>query len=207
MGCVNATVTVTCFVFQCQTRIMLMRAECYVAGYNMKVRSESKSRQGKGRLLNDENDHCGTVMDEQLGMSSGSDYDPREEADVESEGNVSLVEENISDLEKGESSRSMEEGGDGKEGEVEKKSTKYGKRKRACLTEGRRWRRKAAGDGVVSDVDVVREKGEVAVSVRGRCTLEIICAFKKTFAKHHVEAVQGTIFKPCLLYTSPSPRD
>jgi len=52
----------------------------------------------------------------------------------------------------------------------------------------------------VNDVDVVPHKGEVAMSVRGRCTLEIICAFKKTFEKHHVEALEQTMLKPVLEY-------
>ena len=38
------------------------------------------------------------------------------------------------------------------------------------------------------------------MSVRGRCTLEIICAFKKTFEKHHVEALEGTRLKHLLQY-------
>jgi len=38
----------------------------------------------------------------------------------------------------------------------------------------------------VNDVDVVAKKGQVAVSVRERCTLDIICAVKKTFEEHHV---------------------
>jgi len=52
----------------------------------------------------------------------------------------------------------------------------------------------------VNDVDAVPQKGQVAVSVRGRCTLEIICAFKKTFEKHHVEALEGMMLKPVLQY-------
>jgi len=51
----------------------------------------------------------------------------------------------------------------------------------------------------VNDVDVTK-KGEVAVSVRGRCTLDIICAMKKTFEEHHVQALEGTILKPVLEY-------
>jgi len=166
----------------------------------MKVRRERESEKGK-RIVGDEgDDQCGTVMDENLIMSSGSDYDPGEEAEVESEGDVSLEEENIRDFEKCESSRGTEEEGDDEEGEGEERSRKSMKRKRTGLNEGRRWRRKAAGDGVVNDVDVVPHKGEVAVSVRGRCTLEIICAFKKTFEKHHVEALERTILKPVLQY-------
>jgi len=47
----------------------------------------------------------------------------------------------------------------------------------------------------VNDVDSVPEKGRVVVSMRGRCTLEIICTFKKTFEKRHVEALEGAILK------------
>ena len=52
----------------------------------------------------------------------------------------------------------------------------------------------------MNNVDFVAKKGEVAVSVRGRCTLDIICAFKKTFEEHHVEASEGTILKLVLQY-------
>jgi len=52
----------------------------------------------------------------------------------------------------------------------------------------------------VNDVDFVAKKREVAVSVRGRCTLDIICALKKTFEEHHVEALEAAIFKPVLQY-------
>ena len=34
--------------------------------------------------------------------------------------------------------------------------------------------------------------------MRGRCTLDIICAFKKTFQQYHVQALEGTILKPVL---------
>jgi len=48
-------------------------------------------------------------MDESLVNSSGSDYEPGEESDEESEGNVSLEEEDMRDLEKGECNRSSDE--------------------------------------------------------------------------------------------------
>jgi len=51
----------------------------------MKRRTDSKSGRGKG-----ERRMRGMIMDEKLVISSGSDYDPREEGYVESEGNVSL---------------------------------------------------------------------------------------------------------------------
>jgi len=120
----------------------------------MKLKSDRESRRGKSRVSNDGNDRCGTVIDENLKISSGSDYEPGEEGDEESEGNVSL-EEKIRDFEKGECSSSSEEDEDDEEGAVEQRRTKYGKRKRVGLIEGRRWRQKAAGDGVVNDVDVI----------------------------------------------------
>jgi len=52
----------------------------------------------------------------------------------------------------------------------------------------------------VTDVDFLARKGEVVVSVRGRCTLDIICALKKTFQEHHVQALEGTILKLVLQY-------
>ena len=68
------------------------------------------------------------------------------------------------------------------------------------MTVGRRRRRKAAGDGVVTDVEFRAKKGEVTMSVRGRCTLDIICSLKKTFQQYHVQALEGTILKPVLQY-------
>jgi len=166
----------------------------------MKLRSDSESSKGKGRVPNDGDDRCGTVMDEKLEISYGSDYTPGEGGDEESEGSVSLEEESIIDFEKGEYSRSSEEEEDDEEVGVEERRGEYSKRKRVGLIEGQCWRCKVAGDGVLYDVDAHPQKGQVAVSVRGRCTLEIICAFKKTFEKHHVEALEGTILKHVLPY-------
>jgi len=59
---------------------------------------------------------------------------------------------------------------------------------------------KAARDEVVNSVDLISERGHVAVSLRGRCTLEIICALKKTLEKHHVEALEEIILKLVLQY-------
>jgi len=86
-------------------------------------------------------------MDERLLISSESDYDPAEKSDVESKGNVSLEEENFNDIEKGECSRSSGEEEDDEAGPVEGSRRHSGKRKQVDLIEGRRWRRKAAGDG------------------------------------------------------------
>jgi len=54
----------------------------------MKLRSDSESSRGKGKWQNEVDDRCGTLMDENLIISSESDYDPEEESDTESEGNV-----------------------------------------------------------------------------------------------------------------------
>jgi len=75
----------------------------------MKLRSDNESKRGKGRAPNDGDDRSGTAMDENLEISSGSDYEPGEEGDEESEGNVSLEEESIRYFEKGECSMSSEE--------------------------------------------------------------------------------------------------
>ena len=113
----------------------------------MKLRSDNERGRGKGKWPNEGDDRCGTIMEESLVISSRSDYDPGEESNVESEGNVSLEEQNIRDFEKGECSRSSGEEEDDEEGVVEERRAQFGKRKRIDLTEGRRWRRKAAGDG------------------------------------------------------------
>ena len=103
----------------------------------MKLRSDSESGRGKGRVPNDGDDRCGTVMDENLVISSGSDYGRGDEDDVESESKVSFEEENIRDFEKGECRRSSREEEDDEEGAVKHRSTKFGKRKRVDLIEGR----------------------------------------------------------------------
>jgi len=59
------------------------------------------------------------MMDENLEISFGSDYEPREEGDEESEGNASLEEENIRDFQKGECSGASEEEEDDEEGAIE----------------------------------------------------------------------------------------
>ncbi|KAJ8433148.1 hypothetical protein Cgig2_007112 [Carnegiea gigantea] len=74
--------------------------------------------------------------------------------------------------------------------------------------EGRRWRRKAAGNGFAFDKDERGRKGVVPVSVSGRCTLDKICKFNKTVQPYHREAIEGTILKPVLEYqTFPMQRD
>ena len=74
--------------------------------------------------------------------------------------------------------------------------------------EGRRWRRKAAGDGFALDKDGRAGRSVVLVSVRGRCTLDKICKFNKTVQPYHREAIEGTILKHILEYRSfPMQRD
>ena len=50
-------------------------------------------------------------------------------------------------------------------------------------------------DAIVNCVDPSPERGQVAVNVRTRCTLEIFCKFKK-FEESYVEAIKGSILKP-----------
>jgi len=111
-----------------------------------------------------------------------------------------LEEEDVRDFDKGECSRSSGEEEDDDKGEGAGRRIESGKRKRADVMEGRRGRRKAVGDGVITDVEFPTKKGEVAMSVRGRCTLDIISAFMKTFQQYHVQALEGTILKPVLHY-------
>jgi len=49
---------------------------------------------------------------------------------------------------------------------------------------------------VVSAGDGVAKRGPVPVSVKGRCTLELICDFKKKMEYYHREVVECNIFKP-----------
>ena len=127
----------------------------------MKVRSDSKRGRRKDKRHTEADDPCGTVMDESLVISFVSDYELGEESDEESKGNVSLGD--MTDFAKGECSRSSSEEEDDEKGEGEGRRTESGKRKRVDLMAGRRRRRKAAGDGVVTDVDFRAKKGEVAV--------------------------------------------
>ena len=96
----------------------------------MKLRRDSESEKRKGKRAKEGDDRVGTIMDEMLVISSGSDYDPAEKSDVESKGNVSLEEENFNDIEKGECSRSSGEEEDDEAGEVEGRRRQSGKRKR-----------------------------------------------------------------------------
>lgn len=109
-----------------------------------------------------------------------------------------MVEETSVELESGDCFGSSEE--EVSHGEGEGPSTGPMKRKKVVPGEGRRRRRKAVGDGIVNAGDGVAERGPIPVSVRGRCTLELICDFKKKMEGYHREAVERTIFKPVLEY-------
>ncbi|KAJ8433777.1 hypothetical protein Cgig2_025940 [Carnegiea gigantea] len=147
-----------------------------------------------------------SIMDEDLQMSSGSEFVPFE-AGGSTEYSVSLVEESG-----GEVGASGSEGdevrgddADSLEGSIQGRSRK---RRREPSMEGRRWRRKAAGDGFAFDKDGRVGRDVVLVSVRGRCTLDKIYKFNKTVQPYHREAIEGTILKPVLEYRPfPMQRD
>ena len=96
----------------------------------MKVQSESGRERRKDKRQTAVDELCGTVMDESLVISSGSDYEPGEESDEDSEGNVLLEEEDMRDFKTGECSRSSGEEEDDDEGEGEGRRTESGKRTR-----------------------------------------------------------------------------
>ena len=75
------------------------------------------------------------VMDEKLLISFGSDYDLEQEMEVDSEDNVSLVEENLVELDMTECFGSHEE--EVGEGEGEGANKKCDKRKKAACVEVR----------------------------------------------------------------------
>ncbi|KAJ8427786.1 hypothetical protein Cgig2_032845 [Carnegiea gigantea] len=137
-------------------------------------------------------------MDEEWGMSSGSEYVPSE-IGSSMEDTVSMVDESCEAV-----------GGSGSEGddaeEVHADSAagsgngKSWKRNREPTVEGRQWRRKAAGDGFMFNKEGRGLRGAVPVSVRGRCTLEKICKFNKTLEPSQKEAIEGMILKPILEY-------
>ncbi|KAJ8441664.1 hypothetical protein Cgig2_019051 [Carnegiea gigantea] len=148
----------------------------------------------------------GSIMDEDLQMSSGREFVPSE-AGGSTEDSVSLVQESGGEV--GASGSEGDEVGDddadSPEGSIQGRSRK---RRREPSIEGRRWRRKAAGDGFAFEKDGRCGRGVVPVSVRGRCTLDKICKFNKTVQPYHREAIKGTILKPILEYQQfPMQRD
>ncbi|KAJ8450540.1 hypothetical protein Cgig2_020177 [Carnegiea gigantea] len=102
-------------------------------GIIMKLRSSSK-RQREERSFAKEKDHTSMMMDEKLVFSFGSDYDLEEEMEVDSDDNVSLVEEKLVELDTGDCFRSREE--KLAEGEGQGANNKCDKRKKASLVDG-----------------------------------------------------------------------
>jgi len=139
-----------------------------------------------------------SVMDEELGMSSGSEYVPSETG-TNTEGTISMVEESYEPF-----GGSGSEGDDAEEVHVDSAEgsgkAKSRRRRREPIVEGRRWRWKATGDRFMFDKEGKGLRGVVLVSVRGRCMLEKICKFNKTLELYQKEAIEGTILKPILEY-------
>ncbi|KAJ8453089.1 hypothetical protein Cgig2_014852 [Carnegiea gigantea] len=170
---------------------------------SMKSRAAGKCRVGSSVPTgagSSRTEQCtkGSIMDEDLQMSSGSDFVPSK-AGGSTEDSVSLVEESGGEV--GASGSEGDEVGDNDadspEGSIYGRSRK---RRREPSMEGRRWRRKAAGDGFAFDKDGRGGRSVVPVSVRGRCMLDKICKFNKTVQPYHREAIEGTILKPVLEY-------
>ncbi|KAJ8422394.1 LOW QUALITY PROTEIN: hypothetical protein Cgig2_028209 [Carnegiea gigantea] len=137
-------------------------------------------------------------MDEEWGMSLGSEYVPSEMGSS-TDSTVSMVDGSCEAV--GGSSSGGEDAkevhADSAEGSEKRKSRKRG---REPTMEGRRWRRKATGDGFMFNKEGRGLRGVVPVSVRGRCTLEKICKFNKTLEPYQKEAIEGTILKLILEY-------
>ncbi|KAJ8427795.1 hypothetical protein Cgig2_032854 [Carnegiea gigantea] len=154
----------------------------------MQVHNEEKCRKMIG----------GFVMVKEWGTSLGSEYVPLETGS-NTEDTVSMVDESCEAIE-GSSSKgddAEEVHADSVEGSGKGKSRK---RRREPTVEGRRWWRKAVGDGFMFDKEGRRLRGVVLVSVKGRCTLEKICKLNKTLEPYQKEAIEGTILKPTLEY-------
>jgi len=117
-------------------------------------------------------------MDEEWGMSSGSEYAPSETGS-NTEDTVSMVDESYEAV-----AGSSSEGDDAEEvyaDSAEGSGTgESRKRRREPTMEGRQWRWKTGGDGFMFDKKGRGLRGLVPVSVKGRCTLEKICKFNKT---------------------------
>ncbi|KAJ8444283.1 LOW QUALITY PROTEIN: hypothetical protein Cgig2_029696 [Carnegiea gigantea] len=182
---------------------------------NMKSRAAGKRRAGSSVPTGAGSSHTeqctkGFTMDEDLRMSSGSEFVPSE-AGGSTEDSVSLVEESGGEVGApgSEGDEVGDDDADSPEGSIQGRSRK---RRREPSMEGRRWRHKAAGDGLAFDKDGRGGRGvvpvSVSVSVRGRCTLDKICKFNKVVQPYHTEAMEGTILKPVLEYRPfPMQRD
>ncbi|KAJ8429597.1 hypothetical protein Cgig2_008827 [Carnegiea gigantea] len=101
----------------------------------------------------------GSLMDEEWGMSSRSEYAPSEMGSS-TEGTVSIVDESCEAI-----GGSSSEAKDAKEVHVDSAKGsgkgKSRKRRREPTMEGRQWRRKAAGDGLMFDKEGRRLRGIV----------------------------------------------
>ncbi|KAJ8433812.1 LOW QUALITY PROTEIN: hypothetical protein Cgig2_017882 [Carnegiea gigantea] len=153
-----------------------------VVRYTIKLKSATKRQRDEVSSADKEN-HRGIRMDEDLVISSGREYEPDGQGEEDSDGGVSLVAElGVGD---GLSSNEEEEA----DGEGEESSYKM---KRA--TEAR--------DGIPNCVDPALVRGPVAISVRGRFTLEMICEMMKNLKEYQKHAIDSTIFKLVLEYKS-----
>jgi len=116
-------------------------------------------------------------MDEEWGMSSGSEYAPSE-IGGSTEDTVSMVDESCKAVggSSSEGDDTEEVDANSVEGSGKEKSQK---RRREPTVDGRRGRQKAAGDGFMFDKEGRGLRGVVLLSVRGRCTLEKIYKFNK----------------------------
>ncbi|KAJ8431232.1 hypothetical protein Cgig2_020777 [Carnegiea gigantea] len=131
-------------------------------------------------------------------MPSGSEYVPSEMRSS-TEDTVSMVDESCEAV-GGSSSKgddAEEVHADSAKGSAKGKSRK---RRREPIVEGRRWRRKVAGDRFMFDKQGRGLRGVAPISVRLRCTLEKICKFNKTLEPYQKEAIEGMILKLILEY-------
>ncbi|KAJ8427981.1 hypothetical protein Cgig2_017468 [Carnegiea gigantea] len=160
-------------------------------------RGVPKNDKGAGLSLS-EGAQPGSMMDEEWGMSSRSEYAPSETGSS-TEDTVSMVDESCEAIggSSSEGNDVEEVHADSAEGSGKGKSRK---RRRKPIVEGRRWRQKAAGDEFIFDKEGRGLRGVVPVSVRGTCTLEKIYKFNKTLEPHQKEAIEGTILKLILEY-------
>ncbi|KAJ8434767.1 hypothetical protein Cgig2_008620 [Carnegiea gigantea] len=97
------------------------------------VSNTMRLRNNKEGLLTKVKDHTDTVTDEELIISSRSDFDIAEEGEEGRKDNVPLGKENSVQLDMGEYLRSNDEEEVQGEGKGKKSSNKYGKRKRDAL--------------------------------------------------------------------------
>ncbi|KAJ8439442.1 hypothetical protein Cgig2_021556 [Carnegiea gigantea] len=150
------------------------------------------------RLVRDQGPRKGSVIDEDWEVSSGSEFLPSKEG-ASTEDSVLLVDDSGEDVRVfgSDGDDAIDADADSGDGSGKGKSRK---RRRQPIMEGRRSRRKAAGDGFMFDKDRRGVRATVPVSVRGRCTLEKIYKFNKTLETHQREAIEGMILKPILEY-------